>query len=529
MTMVCSFERRALLSVVLTAVLTGSLIGCSVKEDANPHRICASDAGACKAGFECVRGFCIKMDKLPPKTDAGSDTDGGRTDGGPLMDGAVDGGDAGDAGDAGKDASMPHEDTELGKPCDRETTNFICYFGSLELIKFGDCQAGAHACNCPNDETECKKGVWGPCEGAVYPTDETCDGHDENCNGETDEGIVAGSCSVPEQLGVCEQGESTCVMGMMACTQTGAASSEACDGLDNDCDGTNDEGTDRACYDDTQPGCTLGVDGLYSCKGLCAAGVQQCAGGKYGDCTGHVLPSAEVCDLPGGANENCDDETNEVCSCNNGDIFECYDSLPVTEGVGECHKGTQTCTGSKLGACVGQRTPEPETCANEGKNDDCDANIDEIPGRDSNCTVGSNKGRCRNGTLQCVDDELSCVTLDPVAEVCNELDDDCDGAIDNGFDFQTDVNHCGDCATKCGAGMTCCGGDCVDTQSDGNYCGGCAAANRCAPGQKCCNGQCRNVLSDVNNCRTCDNRCPGLLNLLPVCCSGTCGTVACGG
>ncbi len=36
----------------------------------------------------------------------------------------------------------------------------------------------------------------------------------------------------------------------------------------------------------------------------------------------------------------------------------------------------------------------------------------------------------------------------PMAERCNGLDDDCDGIVDNGFDFQTDPRHCGGC-TAC--------------------------------------------------------------------------------
>src|SRR5262249_28440297 len=37
----------------------------------------------------------------------------------------------------------------------------------------------------------------------------------------------------------------------------------------------------------------------------------------------------------------------------------------------------------------------------------------------------------------------------PRAEVCNGLDDDCDGVIDNGFNLNTDVNNCGMCGHQC--------------------------------------------------------------------------------
>lgn len=49
----------------------------------------------------------------------------------------------------------------------------------------------------------------------------------------------------------------------------------------------------------------------------------------------------------------------------------------------------------------------------------------------------------------------------PTPEVCNVLDDDCDGRIDNGFDLMNDATHCGSCATRCGGSTRrCCGGVC---------------------------------------------------------------------
>lgn len=47
-----------------------------------------------------------------------------------------------------------------------------------------------------------------------------------------------------------------------------------------------------------------------------------------------------------------------------------------------------------------------------------------------------------------------------VAEVCNGQDDDCDGTTDEGFDFQRDVKHCGRCNNACQSTEYCNGGRC---------------------------------------------------------------------
>ncbi len=55
---------------------------------------------------------------------------------------------------------------------------------------------------------------------------------------------------------------------------------ELCDGLDNDCDGIVDNFR-RACYEG---------DRKYVGKGACKAGTQLCTAGAWGACEGQVLP-----------------------------------------------------------------------------------------------------------------------------------------------------------------------------------------------------------------------------------------------
>jgi hypothetical protein len=48
------------------------------------------------------------------------------------------------------------------------------------------------------------------------------------------------------------------------------------------------------------------------------------------------------------------------------------------------------------------------------------------------------------------------------AESCNELDDDCNGAVDDGFDLTADDAHCGACGRTCDAGTRCRASSCVE-------------------------------------------------------------------
>ncbi len=119
-------------------------------------------------------------------------------------------------------------------------------------------------------------------------------------------------------------------------------------------------------------------------------------------------------------------------TCTPGQVEACYSGPPGTQGIGVCSAGTRTCTGGSVwGTCTGELLPALEVC--NGLDDDCDGAIDDgNPGGGGSCSTGQ-PGICAAGTQSCLSGALICsANSSPTAEVCNGLDDDCDGAIDDG-------------------------------------------------------------------------------------------------
>ena len=78
--------------------------------------------------------------------------------------------------------------------------------------------------------------------GSGSPTDATCNGIDDDCNGATDEDYV----STPTTCGVgacASTGVTSCVSGSVqdSCVTGTATPDTDCDGVDDDCDGTADD------------------------------------------------------------------------------------------------------------------------------------------------------------------------------------------------------------------------------------------------------------------------------------------------
>jgi MYXO-CTERM domain-containing protein len=170
----------------------------------------------------------------------------------------------------------------------------------------------------PNKGLECDDGELGPCRGTgtyvctddatgtecvitdpgADPTDEVCNGIDDDCNGKIDDGIQC-DCLAEE---------------------------EVCDGRDNDCDGEIDE-----TYPEEGKACKKPV--APNDEPPCKAGTWTCENGAL-HCTGAVEPREERCN---GLDDNCDGVEDELA--------ECPGSNQCTEGqcVMPCRQGEFPC------------------------------------------------------------------------------------------------------------------------------------------------------------------------------------------
>ncbi len=160
------------------------------------------------------------------------------------------------------------------------------------------------------------------------PSAETCDGLDNNCNGSADEGNPGGGggCSTGLQ-GVCSAGTMQCQNGALSCKQNLMPSVEICDGLDNNCNGQTDEGNPGG-----GAGCNTGL------LGVCSAGTITCQGGAL-SCKQNVMSSSEICG--DNLDNNCDGLTdlNALATPSDGIPNTCATAGNLTLNVA---KGQQT-------------------------------------------------------------------------------------------------------------------------------------------------------------------------------------------
>jgi hypothetical protein len=214
-------------------------------------------------------------------------------------------------------------------------------------------------------------------------------------------------CDVPNGLGVCAAGLTQCRDGAVECAPLNAGSAEACDGLDNDCDGEVDEGElcppGRLCVRGAcVPSCRSGEfaceqgrqcvgEGVCveaSCAQVACDAGQVCRGGQCrGPCDGVTCPGGQECrlgscvDACASSPPSCD--PGYVCSrgvcvsrcdvCTASPGVACTDGQACDGATGLCVEAScagvacgpgQVCRGGACAdACAGAVCPEGQACS----------------------------------------------------------------------------------------------------------------------------------------------------------------------
>ena len=313
------------------------------------------------------------------------------------------------------------------------------------------------------------------------PIAEICNDLDDDCDGSVDEQIVGiGAPCDQGRPGVCGEGERICRDGAITCVSNIEPSDEACDGLDNDCDSLIDEGlpgTGEVC-DSGLPG--VCAEGVRVCDPETGAVI----------CRFQTDFSPEVCDLLDNDCDGEVDESivGETANCDAGGVGVCGVGLTVcAEGLAQCQpsdaQGDEICDaldndcdgvideGVERNACNACGPPLTEVC--DGIDDDCDGNLDEdapCPGDSAvcssiagRCSYPCNGGECRGNDI-CADGVcVSRCEATPCEEglACNRAAGEC-------FDPCAEV--------RCQAGFVCVDGDCV---FDNCFASGCPDGQRC--------------------------------------------------
>ncbi len=175
-----------------------------------------------------------------------------------------------------------------------------------------------------------------------------------------------------------------------------------------------------------------------------------------------------------------------------------------TAEAGACAAGAWVCAPPEGLICLSEAGPSVEVC--DGLDNDCDGVTDNLPEVAAAPCVTGQPGGCALGAEQCLDGELSCVPdAAPRDETCDGTDEDCDGTIDEAM-----RNACG----RCGA-LPEDGCDGVDADCDGviDEDAACPGMGACVAGR--CVDPCVNF------------ECPGGLVCRDGVCVGPCDLVTC--
>ena len=270
-------------------------------------------------------------------------------------------------------------DGQAARQCQPETGSCICNQDLNQTSR--PCSSTNEWGTCYGDEL-CDGGAgWSQCS-AKLPAIESCDGLDNDCDGDTDEGHSPSPCVKENDWGTCH-GVRSCNGEVGLICDALEPSNETCDGIDNNCDGHIDE-----VFDDTDN------DGQADCM-------------DTDDDNDGVEDEGDNCPLVANANQDDldGDGTGDVC-----------DDDDDGDGILD-----------PLDSCPRDYNPAPIDTDSDGLDDDCDDDDD---------------GDGSPDTLDCAPTNA---LVSPISvELCDGIDNNCNAATDEAF-ADTDSDGQADC------------------------------------------------------------------------------------
>ncbi len=321
----------------------------------------------------------------------------------------------------------------------------------------GECKGGNVVCKAKGAQ---KKGAEMTCSTLIKSKTDICDYLDNDCDGKSDEdyswlGLKIGQPC--DGIGACGNGKVECVKGK---TDTATCSTnpngtakqnagEVCDDSDNDCDGK----TDEACDDDNDEYCETGL----MPKSKPNLKTKVCPKGG-GDCNDDPVKGKDfnpgVKELCNGKDDNCSgiaDEPFKYSQKNAATGKTATLSIGASCGLGACSGGKVKCDGMTKATCDSLGKLSTEVC--DGIDNNCDGRVDEGCDDDGDgyCDIKmvvKNTKACAKTKIKggkgddCNDDKSTGAKVNPGAtEICDAIDNNCNGAKDEGCDDDGD-NFC---------------------------------------------------------------------------------------
>ncbi len=253
-------------------------------------------------------------------------------------------------------------DHEKARDCDTEhscLSGFGCVEGHCQPEEGTACQPGSTV-SCGLEAGECQpgsrtcgeKGTYGPCVGALVASSEVCNGKDDDCDGIVDEDLPCGDSGTPLALGEpCAEsascGSGFCVDGY-CCDKACTGACERCGATPGTCSPAGDGSPgEPVCTPYLCDGAGGGCPSRCETNADCAAGV-LCVGNVCGD----KLPRGAACTLSGQCfSGHCVDGSccgDASCATPPG---QCY------AAAGSCASGTCSYTAKAAGTACNDGNP----------------------------------------------------------------------------------------------------------------------------------------------------------------------------